>query len=596
MSNRNISNPISEAGKLCLDEDRVTREMVQLGFWSGSADDQVLLDTIVTRQDELVTEIRQLLVKKSKNSGSEEALASLRQKYRENKLLIDACQKQNSQEKQRQQQISWNARQSEQIFYLGEKVSTQLNSLSSDQQRLTKQELPYLNNAQELATAMGISVPELRFLAFSKKTSRVRHYKQFDIPKKPSGFRRIAAPMPRLKRIQYWILDNILGKVAIHNAAHGFRAGRSIISNAKIHTRSSLVINIDLKNFFPTITYPRVKGLFSALGYSGQLSTLLALVCTEFDFEEVGLDGLIYFVGRGDRKTPQGAPSSPAVSNLVCRRMDARLHGMAKKLGYQYTRYADDMTFSSRENPAKNSQQLLWRCKQIIKDEGFIIHPDKTRIMRKHCQQEVTGLIVNEKISVNRKSLKNFRALLYQILKDGFDGKQWNGKTGVGLADVIQGYAQYIFMIDKEKGRKFLEVVKEIKNKHTVHLVQDNNEKKYKAKTSKQKFREQSAKGDAPYENWWVATSKVTEMGEVENVKKLPEPLYRKAIQLAERKNQVYGLTNNLENISAKVPDKVVEQEINRMETNANKTNKNIPIIVVSLLLVVITILYLTWL
>ena len=244
---------------------------------------------------------------------------------------------------------------------------------------------------------MGRDLKELRFLAYHRRVSKTTHYKRFFMPKKSGGERLISAPMPRLKSAQHWILENILGVIPVHDAAHGFVPGRSIVTNAACHVGRSLVVNWDLKNFFPTVTYPRVKGMFKSLGYPEKVATVLALICTEPDADEVELDGERYFVHTSERHLPQGAPTSPAITNILCRKFDARLQGTARSLGYTYSRYADDMTFSaSDQSSVEKLNQLIWRVRAVVGDEGFEIHPDKLRIMRKGGRQEVTGLTVNE--------------------------------------------------------------------------------------------------------------------------------------------------------------------------------------------------------
>ena len=125
---------------------------------------------------------------------------------------------------------------------------------------------------------MGIKIGELRFLAYDRTVAKVDHYARFTIPKKSGGVREISAPMPRLKRAQYWVLVNILQPLEAHDAAHGFRAKRSILTNARPHAGRRVVINIDLKDFFPTISYRRVKGFFVRLGYPEEVAAPLALI------------------------------------------------------------------------------------------------------------------------------------------------------------------------------------------------------------------------------------------------------------------------------------------------------------------------------
>jgi len=260
----------------------------------------------------------------------------------------------------------------------------------------------------------------------------------------------ISAPMPRLKAAQEWILRNILSEIEPHPAAHGFRPGRSIVSNAAPHVGAEVVVNVDLKDFFPTVNYRRVKGLFSHLGYSEAAATIFALLCTEPDTVEAELDGVTYYVAVGEPALPQGAPTSPAITNLLCRRLDRRLAGACDRLGFTYTRYADDLTFSGSGLARERVGRLLRQVSWIVSREGFVVHPDKTRVFRRGRRQEVTGIVVNDQLGVPRRTLRKFRATLYQIEKDGPEGKRWGQSTDVISA--VYGFANYVAMVDPEKG------------------------------------------------------------------------------------------------------------------------------------------------
>ena len=133
-------------------------------------------------------------------------------------------------------------------------------------------------------------VGQLRALCFTRTASTTHHYVRFLLPKKTGGTRLISAPLPRLKAAQAWVLAHVLGKVPVHEAAHGFRPGRSIVTNARPHVGAALVVNLDLKDFFPSVGYRRVKFAFMHLGYSEATATVLALLCTEPDVDEVELD------------------------------------------------------------------------------------------------------------------------------------------------------------------------------------------------------------------------------------------------------------------------------------------------------------------
>ena len=306
-------------------------------------------------------------------------------------------------------------------------------------------------------------------MAHARRASNVSHYIRFKIAKKTGGERLISAPMPRLKRVQTWILYNILEQIDLHEAAHGFCRGRSIVTNAEPHVGADVVINLDLQDFFPSISYKRVKGLFISLGYSEAAATIFGLICTDAAVEAVELDGKTYYVALGDRHLPQGAPSSPAITNLICRRLDLRLTKMAASLGFVYTRYADDLTFSASGENLRQICNVLKRTEAISTHEGFTIHPQKTRVLHKSQHQEVTGIVVNEKLNVDRETLKRFRATLFHIEKDGLAGKHWGNHPD--LIQSIEGFANFVAMVNPEKGDKLKEQVQRIKARYRLKRV-----------------------------------------------------------------------------------------------------------------------------
>src|SRR5262249_8757414 len=157
--------------------------------------------------------------------------------------------------------------------------------------------------------------------------------------------------------------------------------------------------------------------MFRGLGYGEAAATIFALICTEPETDEVELDGQTFHVARGPRKLPQGAPTSPMITNIVCRRLDARPARAARKPGVRDTRYADDLTFSGARDADVGA--MLGRVRFIAAAEGFAEHPQKTRVLRRGRRQEVTGVVVNQRLAVDRETLRRFRALLFQIDKDG---------------------------------------------------------------------------------------------------------------------------------------------------------------------------------
>ncbi|MBD2488141.1 reverse transcriptase family protein [Aulosira sp. FACHB-615] len=331
-------------------------------------------------------------------------------------------------------------------------------------EQLKKYNLGVYDNAEQIASAMEISIDKLRFLTFTSKTSQISHYIYFKTAKKLAGDRIISAPLPDLKRAQYWILQNILQKITIHDAAHGFCGDRSIITNANPHVGAEIIINIDLQDFFSAITYQRVKGLFQSFGYTSSVATIFGLLCTAPVVEEHNLDNKTDFVELKQRHLPQGSPASPAITNIICRNLDQRLCAIAEKFGFRYTRYVDDLTFSASGENLKHTKNIIKQIQSIISDEGFAINPDKTRILRNSQQQEVTGIIVNQKINVPRKKLKSFRATLHQIENEGLEGKHWGNSSN--LIASITGFANFVAMVNPEKGAEFQQQIQRIQEKY----------------------------------------------------------------------------------------------------------------------------------
>jgi retron-type reverse transcriptase len=269
-------------------------------------------------------------------------------------------------------------------------------------------------------------------------------YVEFEVPKALGGTRRIAAPRKPLRDAERKILDEILARVPVHASAHGFVPARSTVTNAKEHVGRALVLKLDLVDFFPSIHYRRVVGLFESLGYPEAVAQMLAGVVT---YRPRLPDGRMVWPG----VLPQGAPTSPAITNLVCRRLDARLAALAKKAGGTYTRYADDLTFSFPKEPDKIGR-LLWFIDQICTQEGFTENTKKRKVYRRSCQQRVTGIVVNERPAVPRRERRRFRAILANVKKNGLAAE---ARGHEDFAAYLRGYAAYVEMVQPELGARF---------------------------------------------------------------------------------------------------------------------------------------------
>lgn len=447
-------------------DEVILEEMIAHGFWSGDNPEQGEAHEALQKAAGLRRELSALTSELQRLDNYEAMLKALRKRNMERAMARRAETKARREAERVERAEVWRRKKQQDILYVGDGYSQDLQARTVDAEALAGNgALPRFEDAAQLAAAMGISVGELRWLTFGRKVSKTTHYQRFHLPKKSGGLRLISAPMPRLKEMQSWVLRTILEPVPLHGAACGFRRGLSIVDNARPHVGAEIVVNIDLKDFFPTLTYPRVKGAFRKLGYSGQVATLLALLTTEPEMVQVALDGQTYWMAQGERHLPQGAPSSPALTNIICRGLDAALHGRAEALGWAYSRYADDMTFSARGEEARaRLGSLLTTVAKLVGDHGFTIHPDKTKILRKNSRQEVTGIVVNEKLSLDRKTMRRFRAVMFQVEQDGPAGKRWGQADDVlaGLA----GYAYFIHMVDPERAAPYLAQLQRIFDKH----------------------------------------------------------------------------------------------------------------------------------
>jgi len=254
-------------------------------------------------------------------------------------------------------------------------------------------------------------------------THKNNYYAHYTIPKRSGGYRQITTPTSDLKYLQKELLWNILNHINVHFTATGFRKGQSIYTNAQRHLGAICIVNLDLKDFFPSVTTEMIVERISKYINSPHAFT-----------ELVTFNGCL----------PQGAPTSPCISNIMCIDMDKKLYNLAKNNKAKYSRYADDMTFSSKKN--NHLDKIIPKAHSIIKQADFTLNYKKINVMRKGCRQVVTGLVVNDKVNVPRKKLRNFRAELHQ--------KKLNGAS---INDVhrMKGYTAFVSSVNPEKGEKF---------------------------------------------------------------------------------------------------------------------------------------------
>ncbi len=289
-----------------------------------------------------------------------------------------------------------------------------------------------------LLAYLGLGARELKKIWYY----RGRMYRHFSIARGPNKVRMISAPDARLKFFQRKLADKLTELYRPRNPVHGFVAARSVKTNALAHLHRRFVINIDLKDFFPTISQNRVEGMLSSLGINARVAEIIARICCN------------------NGHLPQGAPSSPVLSNMICFRLDKNLMGIAKEARCIYTRYADDITFSSHQPPTALFETTLppagrfspdlfvTKLRNVFQQNGFAINPDKAHYADRHSRRIVTGVKVNELLNIDRRYVRNIRAVLHSIETLGIKAaeKKFHDKHGgrSGLAAHPRGKISFL--------------------------------------------------------------------------------------------------------------------------------------------------------
>jgi len=324
-----------------------------------------------------------------------------------------------------------------------------LNFLASYFLEMKKRRLTCIFDSSHLAHFLKVSTKKMNWLAGDKAD----HYISFHEKKRDGRTREIFAPKFSLKGIQRQILDFLLQSVPLNSHAEGFRKKRSIVTNAKRHIGKKVVIKIDAKDFFPSITFERVLGMFVSLGYPRKVSLMLAKLTTH------------------QGRLPTGAPTSPAISNIISRRLDKRLARLGEKMGFDYSRYADDMTISSNN---KDASRMIPFFKEIIREEGFEINEAKMRILRNGGRQKITGIVVNQKMNVDRKQIKKLRAVIYncrhkdikqEMIKWAKMEKNLKNPNGYTLREFrssLLGKINFVKSVNADAGKKLLKQLDEL--------------------------------------------------------------------------------------------------------------------------------------
>lgn len=259
---------------------------------------------------------------------------------------------------------------------------------------------PYVSG---IAMDNPISVSVLKH--YTGVRARKTFYRQFHIPKKSGGTRTITAPYGELKDIMF-TLSFILSELYVPAPeAMAFIHDRSIVDNARQHLNHNYVLNLDLSDFFTSITADMVEYGLKKIGFSPVVAQCIATICTYPIIEDKKVRNVV----------PQGAPTSPVISNICAMTLESRLSGLAKRFHLSYTRYADDITFSSNHNVYHAEGEYAKELYRIIGECHFVINPKKTRLQKRGSRQEVTGITVTDKPNVSRMYIKNLRVLIHHI-------------------------------------------------------------------------------------------------------------------------------------------------------------------------------------
>lgn len=312
-----------------------------------------------------------------------------------------------------------------------------VRDLLCDRQQLQRYGLPMWELEEDVARALGLTVGRLRYFSIHRQKERVVHYVQFAIPKRSGGERVILAPKRELKAILRELQEQLVVRLPVSEHAHGFLRGRSIATHAAQHVGKRVVVRLDIKDFFASLHVGRVRGLLIAFGYSYPVAATLAALMTESVRQPVQVGDELYHVPVGSRHAVQGAPTSPGLANAIALPLDRRLAGLARKLGFTYTRYADDLTFSGPD--VALARALMKAVERIVRAEGFVLNPEKTRVMTRRGAQRITGVTVNRERGLSRRERRRLRAALHQARQ---------GSPGAPTRRQLEGKLAYLSMLN----------------------------------------------------------------------------------------------------------------------------------------------------
>jgi RNA-directed DNA polymerase len=335
--------------------------------------------------------------------------------------------------------------------------------------------VPAIECTGALAEWFGLKLNELLWFADLKGLGyridcpKLRHYHYRILAKQYGNIRLIEAPKPRLKELQRQILIRILEKIPPHPSVHGFLKGRSVKTFVAPHVGQRIILRMDLRDFFPSFPAARIQALFRTMGYPEPVAELLEGICTNavprYAWNSPGFDvnpaqwneaRVLYTKPH----LPQGAPTSPALANLCTYRVDCRLTGLAKSVGAEYTRYADDLAFSGSEAFERRIERFSTHVAAILIEEGFTVYYRKTRVMRQGVRQHLAGLVANQHMNIMRPDFDRLKATLTNCARLGPQSQ--NRDAHPHFRSHLEGRVGFVEMINPNRGQRLRTIFDQI--------------------------------------------------------------------------------------------------------------------------------------
>lgn len=325
--------------------------------------------------------------------------------------------------------------------------------------------IPLLPTLRDLAAWLGTSDADLEWLTDRWRvtphagSTPLHHYTYRAFDKRDGSCRLVEIPKGRLREAQRKVLRDLLDRVPPHDAAHGFRRGRSIVSFAAPHADRDVVIRLDLADFFVSVSAARVHALFRTLGYPLEVTRALTALCTNrvpsVRLFAPDLRERLGWPARQryrNRHLPQGAATSPALANLCAFRLDMRLAALARSLDARYTRYADDLAFSGGATLARSAERVPVLVAAIALEEGFAVQPRKTRVMRRGARQRLAGVVVNRHVNLARDEFDTLKAILTNCVRCGPMSQNRDGHAD--FRGHLAGRVAHARMLNAARGMK----------------------------------------------------------------------------------------------------------------------------------------------